>query len=101
MTICTVASQMPPVFINRSSGKTMPEILPLPELRVTEIPPASRYRYTGDRFSYMEAGDSKLPPMLLLHGIGANSLHWRYQLAQWENVPVCSFVQAPPDQSPS
>src|SRR5215475_14961685 len=30
---------------------------------------------------YMEAGRVDLPPVLLLHGIGANSLHWRYQLA--------------------
>ena len=59
----------------------MREIPPLPELRFTEIPAASRHRYTGDRFSYMEAGQSKLSPVLLLHGIGANSLHWRYQLA--------------------
>jgi pimeloyl-ACP methyl ester carboxylesterase len=59
----------------------MREIPPLPELRFTEIPASSRHRYTGDRFSYMEAGQSKLPPVLLLHGIGANSLHWRYQLA--------------------
>ena len=29
----------------------------------------------------MEAGRIDLPPVLLLHGIGANSLHWRYQLA--------------------
>jgi pimeloyl-ACP methyl ester carboxylesterase len=33
------------------------------------------------RFCYMEAGRVDLPPVLLLHGIGANSLHWRYQLA--------------------
>jgi hypothetical protein len=46
----------------------MREIPPLPELRFTEIPAASRYRYTGDRFSYMEAGQSKLSPVLLLHG---------------------------------
>ena len=59
----------------------MREIPPLPELRFTAIPAASRYRYTGDRFSYMEAGQSKRSPVLLLHGIGANSLHWRFQLA--------------------
>ena len=41
----------------------------------------SRHRYVGDRFCYMEAGQADLPPVLLLHGIGANSLHWRYQLA--------------------
>jgi pimeloyl-ACP methyl ester carboxylesterase len=29
----------------------------------------------------MEPGRVDLPPVLLLHGIGANSLHWRYQYA--------------------
>jgi pimeloyl-ACP methyl ester carboxylesterase len=59
----------------------MPEIPPLPEISFSEIPAASRHRYTGDRFSYMEAGLPGRRPVLLLHGIGANSLHWRYQLA--------------------
>jgi len=36
---------------------------------------------TGDRFCDMEAGRDDLPPVLLLHGIDASSLHWRYQLA--------------------
>jgi len=59
----------------------MPEIPPLPELSFAEIPAASCHRYTGDRFSDMEAGSPGRRPVLLLHGIGANSLHWRYQLA--------------------
>jgi pimeloyl-ACP methyl ester carboxylesterase len=59
----------------------MANLPPLPELCFTEIPATSRHRYVGDRFCYMEAGRVNLPPVLLLHGIGANSLHWRYQLA--------------------
>jgi len=59
----------------------MAEIPPLPELRFAEVPVTSQYRYAGDRFCYMETGRRELAPLLLLHGIGANSLHWRYQLA--------------------
>jgi pimeloyl-ACP methyl ester carboxylesterase len=53
----------------------------LPELRFLPIPEASRSRYRGDRFSYMESGSPDAPPLLLLHGVGANAMHWRFQFA--------------------
>jgi pimeloyl-ACP methyl ester carboxylesterase len=59
----------------------MVDLPPPPELRFAEIPTTSREHYVGDRFCYMEAGGVDLPPVVFLHGIGANSLHWRYQLA--------------------
>jgi pimeloyl-ACP methyl ester carboxylesterase len=54
---------------------------PLPEMRYVTVPEKYRAAFEGNRLSYMQAGKPEAPALVMLHGIGANATHWRFQYA--------------------
>ncbi len=69
-------------FTSKHDDFTLPA---LPPTRFARIPEVSRQQYLGDRFSYMQAGEWDAPAIVFLHGIGANSSYFRFQLAELSN----------------
>jgi pimeloyl-ACP methyl ester carboxylesterase len=71
-----VAFTLALVFLASATAQT--PIPPLPELKFAEI--QAKEKFIGDRWSYMEAGPLNAPVIVTLHGLGDNSMQWRFQL---------------------
>ena len=55
----------------------------LPELKFAEI--VNKSMFLGDRWSFMEQGSKNSPVIIALHGVGGNSMDWRFQFSGLSN----------------
>lgn len=71
------------------TDRSLPDPIPPPaELHFTNVDPAG-CGMAGPRLCWMEAGDPRGAPLLLLHGIGSNSMGWRFVQA---GMPECRTI---------
>ena len=65
-------------FVFLASATAQTPMPPPPELKFAEI--QAKEKFLGDRWSYMKAGPLNAPVIVTLHGLGDNSMAWRFQL---------------------
>lgn len=67
------------LVLSVSAGAAEMQRPALPDL--TFAPVGHPERFSGSRWSYMEAGRADAPPIVMLHGVGGNAMDWRFQFA--------------------
>ena len=66
------------LFVFSPKGQSNLFVPPWPEMSYVSV--SDKSKFLGDRWSYMESGNTSSPTIIALHGYGGSSADWRYQL---------------------